>query len=284
MGVAVANLAAVLTALGQVAVTVDRADTAVSEAGSAFDSAMAALTEAMAGSNAAEAAEALAHMTIAITTTTDVDELLRAIADKVSTIVSRLVNPDGAQTPSGAQAARAPVAGRAHPTHTPAPPPEERDYEWAAQVGQQLTTWQRGMTTQALVFDAAGQDWQVNSGVDAGLTAATKPVIEDMIATGEIAATDDPVANQAERTGVRQAVTHAETKAAAWAAANGKKLVDVVINRDIVCGQTYRPGDRQNPPGCAQVIAAILPRGHTMRVWRRGAATPLVITGHGRKG
>ncbi|WP_084580142.1 DddA-like double-stranded DNA deaminase toxin [Kutzneria sp. 744] len=64
----------------------------------------------------------------------------------------------------------------------------------------------------------------------------------------------------------------------------GKRFADVVLNRDYVCGDTYKPGDRRNPPGCVQAVAAILPVGSRMRVWRRGVAAPLVITGRGRKG
>lgn len=134
------------------------------------------------------------------------------------------------------------------------------------------------------MFDAAGADWQVNSGVDATLTAAAETVIESMIADGEVGASANFATNIGERTAVRDAASHAETKAAVWVAANGKQFVDVVTNRDFVCGQTYRPGDRLNLPGCAQVVAAILPVGHTMRVWRRGVPTPFVIAGRGQKG
>jgi len=278
----VASLGDVLVALGHVAATVDRAGTAVGEAGTALGTAGAALAEAVAGSNDWEAGQATEYLTVAIATTSEVDQLLHAIAGAVATIVERMLTPDG--VPSGARAARAPVAGRTHPTHTPVPPPRDRDHEWAARIGDQLTQWEVGGRTEALVFDADGNDWQVNSGVDSELTAAASAVIEEMISAGEIGASPDPSGNQSERTWLRQAKTHAEAKVAVWAAANGKKLVDVVTNRDIVCGDTYQPGKRQYPPGCAQVVAAILPAGHRMRVWRRGVAEPLVITGRGKKG
>lgn len=105
-----------------------------------------------------------------------------------------------------------------------------------------------------------------------------------MIRNGEIGTLADPATNNGERTAIRRAAMHAETKAAVWAAANGKQFVDVVTNRDIVCGEDYEPGNRRRPPGCAQAIAAILPVGYRVRVWRRGVAAPLVITGCGEKG
>jgi hypothetical protein len=69
-----------------------------------------------------------------------------------------------------------------------------------------------------------------------------------------------------------------------WAAATGRTFIDVVTNRALVCEETYQPGKRQYPPGCAQAVAAILPAGYRMRVWRRGVAEPPVITGRGKKG
>jgi hypothetical protein len=108
-------------------------------------------------------------------------------------------------------------------------------------------------------------------------------VTEEMIAAGEVGTSPDSSGNQSERTWLRQAKNHAETKAAVWAAATGRKFIAVVTNRDLVCGETYQPGKRQYPPGCAQAVAAILPVGHRMRVWRRGVAEPLVITGRGKK-
>jgi hypothetical protein len=198
--------------------------------------------------------------------------------------VERLRDPDSNPVPPGARAARAPIAGRGHPTHTPAPPPDQRDHYWAAQVGAQLTTWERGKATEALVFDTAGHDWQVNSGVDADLTAAATVVIETMITDGEVGTSTDVIGNHSERSALRRAAAHAETKAAVWAAAHGKQFVDVVTNRDYVCGEDYTPGVRETPPGCAQAVAAILPAGFRMRVWRRGLPTPFVITGRGRKG
>jgi hypothetical protein len=80
-----------------------------------------------------------------------------------------------------------------------------------------------------------------------------------------------------------EAVTHAETKAAVWAA-NGKQFVDVVTNRTFVCGEEYRPGNRFFPPGCAQAVAAVLPAGYRMRVRRRGVAVPFVIVGRAKRG
>jgi hypothetical protein len=283
MGVAVANLGDVLTTLGQVAVAVDRAGAAVNEAGTACGSAGAALAEVVAGSNDWEAGQTTQHLTVAASAITETEQLLYAIASGVTTIVERMLAPDGSPVPAGARAARAPVAGRGHPTHTPAPPPDQRDHDWATQVGAQLTEWEEGNPTEALVFDAAGQDWQVNSGVDAGLTTAARTVIENMIADGEVGASTDFAANIGERTALRDAASHAETKAAVWAAAEGKQLVDVVTNRKYVCGQYYEPGNRRALPGCAQAVAAILPAGFRMRVWRRGVAAPMVITGRGRK-
>ncbi len=284
MGAAVANLGDVLTTLGQVAVAVDRAGTAVNEAGTAWGSAGAALAEVVAGSNDWEAGQATQPLTIAASAITETGQLLHAIAGGVTTIVERMLATDGSLVPPGARAARAPVAGRGHPTHTPAPPPDQRDHGWAAQVGAQLTEWKEGKPTEALVFDTAGQDWQVNSGVDVELTTAAEAVIESMIADRDVGASANLTANIGERTALRDAASHAETKAAVWAVANGKQLIDVVTNRDYVCGDTYKPGHRLNPPGCAQAVAAILPVGYRMRVWRRGVAAPFVITGRGRKG
>ena len=105
-----------------------------------------------------------------------------------------------------------------------------------------------------------------------------------MIANGEVGTSASIATNIGEQTAIRRAAAHAETKAAVWAAANGKQFVDVVTNRRFVCGEAYLPGDRSKPPGCAQVVAAILPIGCSMRVWRHGRATPLVITGLGWKG
>ena len=279
-----ASVGEVLFALGEVAGAVERAGRAVNEAETACRNALAGLTEAMAGSNDQDAGEAPEYMAMALSKVGDVDDTLHAILGKVSAIVGRLANPDGTLVPPGARAARAPVAWRGHPTHTPAPPPDQRDHEWAAQVGAQLTEFDDGQPTEALVFDAAGQDWQVNSGVDPKLTAVARSVIAGMIVNGEVGTSGDAVTDSAERTAMRDAAAHAETKAAVWAAAKGKTDVDVVTNRKFVCGDTYGPGDRQNPPGCAQAVAAILPVGYRMRVWRRGVAEPFVITGRGKKG
>jgi hypothetical protein len=209
--------------------------------------------------------------------------LLGGITAQLDAFVERIRGVDGTSVPPGARAARFPVAGRVHPTHIPTPAVHDRDYVWAAQVGAQLIEWREGKSTEALVFDADGQDWQVNSGVDAELTAAAKAIVENMIVNGEVGTSSDAITNHGERTGLRQSVTHAETKAAVWAAANGKRFIDVVTNRDYVCGEQYQPGDRYRPPGCLQAVAAILPTGCSMRVWRRDLATPLVITGRGRK-
>ncbi|EWM16566.1 hypothetical protein KUTG_06870 [Kutzneria sp. 744] len=223
MGAVVANLGDVLTALGQVAVTVESAGAHVNEATTTLSSAGATLTEALGGSSAPEAGQATEHMAIAINTTTGVEALLRAISTAVGTMVERIVAPGGPPIPSGARAARAPVAGRTHPTHTPVPPPSERDHEWAARIRDQLTVWKQGRSTEALVFDTAGQDWQVNSGVDAELTAAAEEAIETMIANGEVGASANVATNSGERTAIRYAADHAETKAAVWAAASGSR-------------------------------------------------------------
>jgi hypothetical protein len=280
----VANLGEVLIALGQVAGTLDRAGNAVGEADAALNGANTALSQAVAGSNNRDAREATEYLAIAISKTAEADQLLRAITGAVVAMAERIRSPTASSVPSGARAARAPVAGRAHPVHVPPPPAGQRDEVWAAGIGAQLAEFAEGRSTEALVFDAAGQDWQVNSGVDPALTAAAEAAIERMIANGEVGASANAVTNNAERTAVRRAATHAETKAAVWAAANGKQDIDVVTNRDFVCGDTYKPGDRQNPPGCAQAVAAILPIGYRMRVWRRGVAVPLVIMGRGGKG
>ena len=279
-----ASVGEVLAALGTVAGNVDRAAHSVAAARSDCGDATGTLTEALAGCRDPQAGEALAGMAVATGHIDDVATLLGDIAHRLGEIVERIRGADGTTVPPGARAARSPVAGRTHPTNTPPPPVEQRDHEWAAQVGAQLTEWERGQSTEALVFDTAGQDWQVNSGVDAELTAAARAVIETMIADGEVGTSPDVAANQAERTALRRSALHAETKVAAWAVANGKRFVDVVTNRDLVCGDDYMPGDRENPPGCVQAVAAILPTGYRMRVWLRGVATPLVIAGHGGKG
>jgi hypothetical protein len=273
----VANVGEVLAALGSVAGCVDRAQ-------QDFGGAHGALTDVLDGSVVPEAGQALVGMAMAAEHADDVAALLGNIAGKLADFVERIRAADGTSVPPAARATRSPVAGRTHPTNTPPPPVDQRDWEWVAQVGAQLTEWAVGKATEALVFDNNGQDWQVNSGVDAELTTAAKAVVENMIANGEVGTSEDASANNFERTTLRQAVTHAETKAAVWAVANGKQFVDVVTNRDFVCGQKYKPGDRFRPPGCAQAFAAILPVGYRMRVWRRGVAAPLVITGRGEKG
>jgi hypothetical protein len=279
-----ASVGEVLAALGTVAGCVDRAAHCVADARSQCGDATGTLTEALAGCRDPQAGDALAGMSVATGHIDDVATLLGDIAHRLGEIVGRIRGADGTVVPLGARAARSPVAGRTHPTNTPPPPVEQRDHEWAAQVGAQLTEWERGQSTEALVFDVAGQDWQVNSGVDAELTAAARAVIENMIAESEVGTSPDIATNQAERTALRRSALHAETKVAAWAAANGKRFVDVVTNRDLVCGQRYEPGVRSRQPGCAQAIEAILPVGYRMRVWRRGLATPMVIVGRGKKG
>jgi SCP1.201-like deaminase len=279
-----ASVGEVLAALGGGAGAIDRAARHIADAHTEFGGAAALLGDVLAASGDQQAADATAGMTGATDSTADAAILLSRAADQLATVVERLRTADGTAVPPGARAACAPVPGRTHPTHTPVPPAHARDHEWAGQVGAQLTQWQRGKPTEALVFDAAGNDWQVNSGVDAALTAAASAVIEEMISAGAVGTSADTAANHAERTWLRRAKTHAETKAAVWAAANGKKFVDVVTNRNMVCGEEYEPGNRYRPPGCAQAVEAILPAGYTMRVWRQGMAEPLIITGRGRKG
>ncbi|MEV6607154.1 DddA-like double-stranded DNA deaminase toxin [Kutzneria sp. NPDC051319] len=278
-----ANVGEVLSALGAVAGCVDRAARVVATVQQDIDDARGTLTDVLAGSAVPEAEQVLVGMAAATECIDDVAELLGSIAGKVTDFVERIRCADAPSVPPGARAARSPVAGRTHPTNVPPPPVDLRDREWAAHVGAQLTEWKWGKATEALVFDTTGQDWQVNSGVDAELTAAARAVVEGMIRSGEVGASSDPIVNHGERTALRQAVTHAETKAAVWAAAKGKEVVDVVTNRDFVCGQKYVPGDRFRLPGCVQAIAAILPAGYSMRVWRRGVAAPFVIAGRGEK-
>ncbi|MBB5897044.1 DddA-like double-stranded DNA deaminase toxin [Kutzneria kofuensis] len=273
----------VLSALGSVAGLVDGAVRGVADAQQEFGGAYSVLADVLAGHSAPEAGQALAGMAMAAERADDVACLLGSIAGRLTDFVERIRSADGTSVPSGARAARSPVAGRTHPTNIPPPPVDQRDWEWAAQVGAQLTEWKEGHSTEALVFDAAGQDWQVNSGVDTELTAAARVVAETMIANGDVGTAGDAATNQAERTAVRRAATHAETKAAVWAAANGKQFVDVVTNRDFVCGDDYAPGVARKPPGCAQAVAAILPIGYSMRVWRRGVAEPFVIMGAARR-
>ena len=114
-----ANVGDVLLALGEVAGAVERADSAVNDARDALGRAHAALTEATAGSNDQDVVEAPEHLAVATSEAGEVDELLHAILGKVSVIVGRMVNPDGTQVSSGTRAARAPVAGRAHPDEHP---------------------------------------------------------------------------------------------------------------------------------------------------------------------
>ncbi|GAA0591969.1 hypothetical protein GCM10010174_03830 [Kutzneria viridogrisea] len=209
----------------------------------------------------------------------DVGTLLARAADLLAVVVERLRGAGGEVVPPGARAARAPVPGRTHPAQLPVPPVAARDRAWADRVGAQLTTWLSGAPTDALVFDSGGSDWQVNSGADQELTAAARSVVEKMIASGAVGGSGNLVNDAAERTALRASALHAETKAAAWAAANGVTWLDVVTNRDYACGEDFRPGDRKAPPGCVQAIAAILPVGATMRIWRRGIPAPLTIKG-----
>jgi SCP1.201-like deaminase len=278
-----ASVGDVLAALGNVAGGMARAAQWVAQAHAELVDAHARLTETLAGHNESQAADALNHMAVAIDSAGDVDTLLTRTADQLSSMVEKIRQADGTVTVSpGARAARAPVAGRVHPTNTPVLPPHARDHEWAGQIGDQLTEWIDGKPTEALVFDTDGNDWQVNSGVDAELTAAARIVVDEMIATGKVGNSPDPLVNHSERAWLKQAVTHAETKAAVWAAANGKRFIDVVTNRKFVCGQIYQPGERRYPPGCFQAVGAILPVGYRMRVWRRGRSEPLIIEGQGR--
>ena len=279
-----ANVGEVLSALGIVAGIVDRAATHLDGASSKVDGVQTALTTALDGSRDPQAGDALTDMAVATAHLEEAVAALGIVAERLDAFVARICGASATTVPPGARAARAPIAGRVHPTNVPPPPVHRRDHEWAAHVGAQLTYWQIGKATEALVFDVEGRDWQVNSGVDRELTAAASTVVENMIANGEVGTSPDVVTNQSERTALRQAVTHAETKAAVWAAANGKRFVDVVTNRDFVCGEQYQPGDRERPPGCAQAVAAILPDGYRMRVWRRDLATPFVIAGRGGEG
>ena len=76
------------------------------------------------------------------------------------------------------------------------------------------------------------------------------------------------------------AITHVETKVAMWA--RGKKelhIIDVVINRNYVCGERYQPKVERYPPGCLQAVKLILRKGRRMRVWRVGYLEPLIIEG-----
>ena len=279
-----ANVGEVLSALGSVAGSVDRAAGHLDGAESEFGDAHSALAVALDGCRDPQAGDALLGLAAATAQLAEAIALLGLVTARLDAFVARICGASGTSVPPGARAARAPIAGRVHPTNVPPPPVHQRDYEWAAHVGAQLTEWERGRSTEALVFDVDGQDWQVNSGVDAKLTAAASTMVENMIANGEVGTSADMATNRGEWTGLRKAVTHAETKAAIWAVATGKRFVDVVTNREFVCGQKYEPGNRLRPPGCAQAVAAILPVGYTMRVWRRGVAAPFVVTGRGEEG
>ncbi len=80
---------------------------------------------------------------------------------------------------------------------------------------------------------------------------------------------------------LRRASTHVETKAATWARANDEPVIDVVVNRDYVCGRKYDPSRFADYPGCFQAVELILRRGQTMRVWITDAREPIVIHGKG---
>ena len=155
-----ANVGEVLAALGSVAGAVDRAVSCLGHAQTDFSRAADVLAETLAGHSDSQAGDAVAGMTVAITRVEEVVTLLGEIATQLDAFVERIRGADGTSVPPGARAARAPVAGRGHPTNTPAPPVDQRDYGWAAQVGAQLTEWEGGRPTEALVFDVNGRDWQ----------------------------------------------------------------------------------------------------------------------------
>jgi Double-stranded DNA deaminase toxin A len=182
---------------------------------------------------------------------------------------------------TGALVASAPVAAAAHPTLRQAPPADQRDQQWANQVRRQLAEWKTGGKTEGMIFDPESGDWKLRSGTDdlEQLTAEAEQRIQEAINNGDVGTCKDPRLVMHEQNKLREARTHVETKAAVWARRNGKRTVDVVTNRKYVCGEGYSPGTFDRPPGCYQAVAAILPKGSTMRVWVIGRQSPIIIEG-----
>ncbi|MBB4968768.1 DddA-like double-stranded DNA deaminase toxin [Saccharothrix violaceirubra] len=155
--------------------------------------------------------------------------------------------------------------------------PDLRGAGWAERVRWELPAWDLGDKTEGKIYDESAKCWKLLSGVDRAESLTGEARYRVLKAIRDGLAPGDP--KYAKGLGI--AATHVETKAAVWARRTGRALVDVVTNRNYVCGQAYRPGISSVTAGCAQAVRLILVKGQTMRVWCDGREVPLIIEGEG---
>ena len=170
---------------------------------------------------------------------------------------------------------------------TATPAPEQRDAHWAARVRSQTTNpeWQdKGEKTEGFIVDRKNNNWFLRSGTDhkTQLTKQIENYLEAYADRGLINLGDGETKVK-NRKWLLKSATHVETKAAGWMRANNKKELDVVINRDYICGTDFTPNGKgvtgSSYPGCYQAVAAILRQGQIMRVWLIGQEKPIIIRG-----
>ena len=169
---------------------------------------------------------------------------------------------------------------------TATPAAQQRDASWAARVRSQTANpeWLNGQKTEGFIIDEDSNDWYLRSGTDhkTELTERVKNYLEECIRRNIIELGNEKV-RPINRSKLLESKTHLETKAAAWMRLHDKKELDVVINRNYVCGLNFDPqiqGDNgKTLPGCYQATSTILYQDQVMRVWILGQETPLIIRG-----
>ncbi|ACU40850.1 DddA-like double-stranded DNA deaminase toxin [Actinosynnema mirum] len=159
---------------------------------------------------------------------------------------------------------------------------EDRTSTWARRVQRGFPRYTVGAKTAGMFYNAGSQSWELLSGVDhrGGLTRKASQHISRMLSSGFF--DGKPLDTKSDHLRMlNYTSTHVETKAAIWARDSDQETIDVVTNRNYVCGESYDPDDVDEPPGCYQAVESVLREGQTMRVWTTDPENR-VITIHGK--
>ena len=175
---------------------------------------------------------------------------------------------------------------------TATPAPDQRDAHWAARVRSQTTNpeWESEGKTEGFIVDEDSDNWFLRSGTDyrTELTGRINKYLEVLADTEKIdLGVKGTFLWRHNRSKLLESKTHVETKVAAWMRQSDRKEMDVVINRDYICGMNFaphRPGSSsKDKPGCYQAAAAILWEDQLIRVWLTGYSQPIIVKGTCRR-
>ncbi len=158
--------------------------------------------------------------------------------------------------------------------------PELRNSNWANRVRRGLPEYRSREKTEGKLYDDSSHSWELVSGMDhqGKLTRVADEIIGEAIKAGFFNGAVRKF-SRGHADMLRKAAAHVETKAAVWARQSSQRIIDVVTNRNYVCGKSYDPNRFDAYPGCFQAVELILRKGQTMRVWTAGSSKPVIIRG-----